>query len=661
MQTTDILLKLLPFTTKDNETGAVSFSLDLDISDWIITGIELALMIIFVYWIIKLYWSYRSDAKNTQLLYYETGKLHKTGFSYYPEFIEKLANNKSIFHLWTEFDESLIKKDGSIENSLDASYFFNEHSLASHVGSKSISAIPGILLGIGLLGTFLALYVALSQLNLGGSDTEVMKTSIIHFVEMIGIKFTASVWGILLSVIFTIYEKTLEEKLSLKIKHLQDNIDEIFKRQTAEQNLSLILTESEQQTLALNSLAESLTQRISEQFNPMLNQMNNHLEQMPVHISKAIGESLREPLEALQKNASSAAETQSESLETIVQSFVEKLDQTTGDQVNGVQSLMSETTAKLTDLIGSIKEISEEQNTVQREREIAMNELFNKTMTSFEEQMGQMKGVFTDASMQASSTFHKMAEDQHNQMIQEREAISQQGSQITEKMEHLLSSLSTEATNRDSKVEELLTMISSQHSNLFESNKAFAEEMEETVTKIMNTIVLKVANVQSVINESAGKLSGVPAMLDIFESSSSNLQEFAHTTKEATEHLSGSVKQLQDIENSITGQLQTLENVTRSMNESSLDSASILESSRAVAEQLQKVYEEIITDNTDNLDALGNAMSKWLTDYDKQVHSTMQNSLSEVQSSLSNFANTLTSSIGTLEDAIESVNEKIQG
>lgn len=661
MQTADILLKLLPFTIKDNETGVVTFSFDLSIGGWIITGIEITLILIFLYSLIKLYWSYKRDYKNTHLLYRETQQLKQKGFSYYLEFKEKISKNKSISRLWNEFDESLIKREETIENSLDAAYFFNEHSLASHVGSKFYSAIPGILLGIGLLGTFLALYVALSQLNLGGSDTEVMKTSIIHFVEMVGIKFTASVWGILLSVIFTIYEKTLEGKLSTKIKQLQDNIDEVFKRQTAEQNLSLILTESEQQTMALNSLAETLIQRISEQFNPAIAQMNQHLEQMPIHISKAIGESLKEPLQALQQNASSAAETQSESLENIVQSFVEKLDQTTGDQVNGVQTLMSETTSQLTHLIESIQEISQKQNVVQQEREAKMNTLFNTTMSTFEEQMNQMKNVFTDASMQASSTLRTMAEEQHQKILQEREAITQQSSQITSDMHGLLSSLSAEATNRDSKVEELMTMITSQHSNLFETNKAFAIQMEETVTKIMNTIVLKVANVQSVINKSAEKLSVVPAMLDTFANSSSNLQEFAHTAKDATEQLSGTVSIMKNVGSSINEQLQTLDNVTRSMNEASSNSVSILLTSDEVAKKLQNVYSEIVTDNTENLDKLGGVMSKWLSDYDKQVHFTMQNSLSDVQSALSNFANTLTSSIGTLEDAIGSLNEKVHG
>jgi ABC-type transporter Mla subunit MlaD len=118
---------------------------------------------------------------------------------------------------------------------------------------------------------------------------------------------------------------------------------------------------------------------------------------------------------------------------------------------------------------------------------------------------------------------------------------------------------------------------------------------------------------------------------------------------------------MKNVENSISEQLQGLENITQTIKETSSNSASIFTDNREIAEKLQNIYSEIITDNTDNLEEFGNAMSQWLSDYDRQVQTTMQNSLVEVQSALSNFANTLTSSIGTLEDAIESLNEKIQG
>jgi len=612
MQTLDIFLKLVPFTVKNPKTGEVFFTFFLDdfsIADMIITGIEVTLIFIFLITMIKLWFSYRKDKKDIGLLSTEIINLKENGFSYYSDFLEKVSINSKIKHLWNEFDESLIKKDGEVENSLDSAYFFNEHSLASDVGSKFYSAIPGILLGIGLLGTFLSLYVALAQLNLGGEDTGVMKSSIIHFVEMVGVKFTASVWGVFLSVAFTLYEKGLESKLSTKIKALQDNIDEIFKRQTAEQNLSQILTQSKQQTQALNSLAETLIQRIGEQFNPMIAQMNSHLEYMPQQISKAIGESLKEPLEALQNNASSAAETQSESLGVIVQSFVEKLEQTTGEQANNVQKMMEETSENLKGLISNIQQISQEQN---------------------------------------------------SKIIQERETIGEQSNQITKEMNKLLSKLSLETANRDLKVEELMTMISSQHSTLFETNKAFVEQMEESVLNIMNTIVSRVKDVEVIIDTSAKKVSIVPTMLNSLEHSSNNLQNFSDKTENATKYLSETITTLANIENSITKHLESIQNTTQSMNEISYNTKSILEDSKETVKELHSIYSDIITENEKNLTDLGDAMSHWLAQYDKQTRATMQSSLSDVQDALSRFANTLTSSIATLEDAIDSINEKIQ-
>jgi len=180
MQTSDIFLKLVPFTVKNPKTGEVFFSHslnDFNIADRIITGIEVILIVFFLGTMIKLWFSYRKDKKNVELLATEIINLKENGFSYYSDFLEKVSINSKIKHLWNEFDESLIKKDGVVENSLDSAYFFNEYSLASAVGSKLYSAIPGILLGIGLLGTFLSLYVALAQLNLGGEDTGVMKTT----------------------------------------------------------------------------------------------------------------------------------------------------------------------------------------------------------------------------------------------------------------------------------------------------------------------------------------------------------------------------------------------------------------------------------------------------------------------------------------------------
>lgn len=656
MQVTDILLKLIPFTHK--EDSGVVFTFNLSFGDWIVTTIEIFLISIFLWTSIKLWISYKKDLKSTNLLCDETQLLDKNGFDYYNDFKNKLQVDKKIAHLWGEFDESLIvKENGKYENSLDADYFFNRGSLASHVGSKYYSAIPGILLGIGLLGTFFALYVALIELKLDG---EHLKESIRVFIGMVGVKFTASVWGIFLSVTFTFFEKTLEGKLARKIHNLQENIDSIFKRQTAEQNLFKIALESEQQTRAMNSLAETLTQKISENFNPILSTMNNNLEQMPHHISKAIGDTLSAPLEQLKNSAQNAAESQSNSLESIVNTFIDKLDSTAGDQAQGIQTMMSETTRQLTDLLKGIRDVTLSQNVMQKEREEKMQELFHRAMTSFETQMQQVQEVFGSVSQEASSSMKEMYSQQQKVLSDERASIVEHGQSISTQMQSLITSIAEQSGNRDEKLQEMMKMIQEQHTSLFTQNREFASELENSMAQIMNNIVNKVTEVQTMINTTASKLENVPSMLDSFESSSDNLRGFGDTAKEASLALNGAVEELRNVQSSINEQLGHVKDHTQSLKEISSSTQTVSQSSEETAKELQNVYKKLITENTDNLDQLGESMSKWLSEYDLQVHSTMQDSLSKVQSSLATFAQTLTSSMGALEDAIENINTKVQ-
>jgi len=596
MEILSILLKLMPFTHKyqDGTVGWAFF--DLNFGDVIVTSVEVCLIGIFGIFLWLLISSYLKDKKNIKFLNEQLIILQQNKFSNYNDFLNELkSKSPKLSAIWREFDESLIKQDGRYENSLDADYFFNEKSLISVAGSKLYSAIPGILLGIGLLGTFFALYVALIELNLDGDE---LKNSIKVFIGMVGIKFTASVWGVFLSVVFTLFEKGCENSLVKKVYKLQDKIDEIFKRQTAEQNLAKIAIQSQDQTMALNSLAETLTQKISEQFNPMLSQINQNLVQMPIQISNAIGESLASPLSEISEHTKNIVSSQSDNLESIVHDFVDKLDQTTGNQIDGVQNMMTQTTNELTNLVSTIKDISQEQNEKMFAREVEIQKLFTLATDSFENQVDS--------------------------------------------------------------INKTVNMLDEKHNEIFDKHIAFANKLENITLKVLSEITKKAKETKEIIDISSQKLSAVPSMLDKFENSSDTLEKFAITTNEATKIFKESVKDLELSQENIKDQIEELSLQATMTNHIATSTKEITNSSENTAKTLQETYKNLINENSDNVDKLGESMSKWLSDYDRQVQSTMQNSLNEIQKSLANFANVLTSSIGSLEDAIETIDEKIR-
>lgn len=643
MTTKEILFKLLPFTHKEN--GVIVFTTNLNFGDWIVTVIELSLFLIFFGALIKLYFSYRKDLKDIKFLEKEISLLKEKGFSYYNDFLEHLKKNNRIFHLWKEFDESLIKRGNLLENSLDADYFFNERTLASHVGSKFYSAIAGILLGLGLLGTFFALYVALINLNLQGDN---LKESIRHFISMVGVKFTASVWGILLSVSYTFIEKYLEGSLTKRIHRLQEMIDDIFKRQTAEQNLYIIANEAEQQTRALNSLAETLTQKISEQFNPIISQMNNHLQQMPEHISAAIGESLKEPLAVLSQNAKNAVESQSENLNTLIQTFIEKIDNAAGQQAKNIQSLMANTTQELTFLIDNLNKYNQQMILQQQKQD-------EKLIKTFE----QMQYILDDIATKTASNMNNIYSKQQEVMHQQHNFIIEESKNITSNMQKLIENISEHHLSQEESVKNVIEEIKSMHQELFDSNRAFIKEIEEKNKAVLEDIMQKINLIQSLINQSANKLTTIPTMLNTFETGSQNLRIFSENIQKANDEFNESANRLNKLNEILNTQMQEAKVVIEKLDAISKNAVNMVNSVQYSAEELRKVYQKILEDNKHNLEELSEEMSKWLKAYDQQVQSTMQNSLNEVQGALVNFANILSQSILSLEDAIESINDKL--
>ena len=81
MTTKEILLKLLPFSHKENET--IVFTTNLSFGDWIVTSIEIFLIGLFFWYVISLYISYRKDLKDIELLEKEISLLKEKGFGYY--------------------------------------------------------------------------------------------------------------------------------------------------------------------------------------------------------------------------------------------------------------------------------------------------------------------------------------------------------------------------------------------------------------------------------------------------------------------------------------------------------------------------------------------------------------------------------------------------
>ena len=229
----------------------------------------------------------------------------------FEEIGEKLSRaypNDIIAHLWSEFNETLVKlkkADGTEEifNTVDAHYFFNEERLiASRVNLPFYRAVPGFLTGFGILGTFLGLTFGLGQINITSDNVQVLKEGIRGLLFGAGMAFSTSVWGIALSIVFSIFEKYPANSLRRHLSSLQDDIDKLFTRRTSEYWLADVLEESRQQSSELKkfntdlatSIASALDEKLANRLIPTFEKLLAAIDELTRTGTKKIGEIIAE-------------------------------------------------------------------------------------------------------------------------------------------------------------------------------------------------------------------------------------------------------------------------------------------------------------------------------------------------------------------------------
>lgn len=366
-------------------------------------------------------------------------------------------------NLWREFDESLVVvKKGDAEqlfNSIDAAHFFNTSTLTrSLTENRMLAAVPGFITAFGVIGTFAGLTLGLRALDLGG-DIDSLKEGINAMISGASVAFITSLWGVFLSVVFNFIEKWLERGIRSDVYRLQNQIDYLYPRITAEQTLADLEQLNRKSTETLQGLAEEIG--------------NSMQEQMMV-VSQNLREGLEESLEkilapALEKLASDAHEGSSQALESLMDRYM--------DRIGGIGDTQK---AMLESASGSINEASS-----------GMNEGFKSFMTDLDQQMSSVKMVQSDLlekvkqSTEDQSQAFTTINNNLNEMLvsfkvvtqsneQASQAFLQSGQAINQSTDVMSSfitkfeQMTTEATTRLNTLIELASSVTAQNKDVGE-------------------------------------------------------------------------------------------------------------------------------------------------------------------------------------------------
>lgn len=145
--------------------------------------------------------------------------------------------------LFSELRHHLVEfpsRDGtgraSKRRTVDAAEVFRESALGpAFSSSRLILAIPSILTGLGVLGTFVGLQLGISSLGEHGHDTKGLEESVWLLTGSFAVAFSSSVWGVGASLLFSWWEKAWEGFALGRVRKIQIRIDALFPRYVPEE------------------------------------------------------------------------------------------------------------------------------------------------------------------------------------------------------------------------------------------------------------------------------------------------------------------------------------------------------------------------------------------------------------------------------------------
>jgi len=285
---------------------------------------------------------------------------------------------------WSNFKAQILRQRASTGTDEywaceSAETAFNDATIIdSRLNRSFYVAVPGVVTGLGLLLTFIALLAALLGVTIN-EETKVVE-GLPGLIAGLSGKFLSSVAALLGASIFLPLEKRLLHSLSESRRRLVASIDVLVPRRTTTQILADLHRDSAEQSVAFRSfntsLAGKLSQSLNESMKPTLDRMVQTIDELNQLMRAAEAqkqESITGSLETLLRNLERSITT---SLGEMGERFSASLSGNTRQQFDDVGRSL-----------GGTARLLEGMNTQFQGTQAALNELVSFARSSTAEQM----------------------------------------------------------------------------------------------------------------------------------------------------------------------------------------------------------------------------------------------------------------------------------
>jgi len=573
---------------------------------------------------------------------------------------ETFFTNDFLKDEWDEYEHTLIKREEPkriVYKTEPAEAYFNEtRILSKEINIRYWHALPGIFVGLGVLGTFVGLTFGLSRFDTGSSKK--IEESIKSLLSGMGTAFLTSVWGLLISIVFSWYEKNQFRKVSTVLSFLNRKINKLFTLTTQEKIAIEQTDQINNMSVALQNFSTDLADRFNIAMDSIMATRLDHLNSI---VGKLYAEGENATKQIISEIKASSENISDRLRESIGNIMIEKLSPSLENVADSISNL-----------VPIVESLRDEKKEASLEAITKLVDDFKKSLTdSTKEEMERLSHLIGKAG---ESLF---AFPSHMEGMMK--TLDEKSNQIKKLLEQASSQAESALGQRLNEMERFFENITKKFNEQLENQqmriKQTSDEMKENTTKAAKDFGLVIKDLQDNVKQLLEKQQENTINVDkIINNSASILKEgevLSQAMKKTIESVSNILTQIQGITNTLTVTANAIEKTGQWLRDTTNQFS---KQNEIYLTKNQNTLQQITTTLNDFRNLMGEYVNKFsiiqnatpdmfkkidedLRQYSEITRKALNNYLADFSTHLSEAAQKFYGSIEFLQEVVEDLEE----
>ena len=541
--------------------------------------------------------------------------------------LESIQSIYCLKELWKEYKQTLVFEiEDKNYSGQDAASFFSAGRIIDRcLNLRYWTMLPGTFVGIGILGTFVGLTYGVGNFDTG--STEAIRSSISQLLAGMNTAFSTSVWGMLLSLLFSFIEKLCFRRFEKKSQMLAENFDNIFK-----------ISPLQEKNILQKEHSEMIRLNIQSSLNDLFVLNENGEETRPAYI-------LRDILEEAKK--------QSHSMSNFSTDLSEAIGEVVSRPINGALERLSQ----------AIEELRSEKNQgVQEMSEMIVCRL-EESIKSLLSNMHQEVSGSTQVQLQklaelmanSGSAMERVPKDLLSAIETFREQIGEMGKTMREASEHSLDLAQKTSLNISGTIDDTSSRLVSAVALLDEAVSRSSASLDERTAQTVIGYEEMTNSMKEMANKFENILETAASIQSRFNDTAVNLNQSMSLTVDMVKKIEFSMESLKDIQKESIGAISDLRSENSLMAAKRKEMAEQVTSNLVRLENLHKEYVDKFQIIESGLKSIFQEIQKGLTDYQNGVQKNLNDTLSSFSDKLSSAVTGLANAVEEIEEVVDKI------